>query len=79
MDIVRDSVDRLVSCGIPDAEAWRIVKDFLKNYYGPKELIEFIKEKEKENVDKLQCQSHCKQCGGLCGKGGEPCPGCKLG
>ena len=49
MDIVRNSVDRLVSLGIADAEAWRIVKDFMKNYYGTKELIEFIEEKEKEN------------------------------
>ena len=49
MDIVRNSVDRLVSLGVADAEAWRIVKDFLKNYYGSKELIEFITEKEKEN------------------------------
>ena len=40
MDIVRNSVDRLVSCGVPDAEAWRIVKDFMKNYYGTKELME---------------------------------------
>lgn len=49
MDIVRNCVDRLVSLGVPDAEAWHIVKDFLKNYYGSKELIEFIESKEKEN------------------------------
>ncbi len=79
MDIVRNSVDRLVSIGYGDAEAWRIVKDFLKNYYGSKELTEFIEEKEKENVDKLQCKSGCQQCGGLCSKSGEPCPQCKLG
>ena len=79
MNNARSYVDRLVSVGIADAEALRIVKDFLKNYYGTKELIEFIEEKEKENVDKVQCKSHCKQCGGLCHKGGEPCPQCKLG
>lgn len=50
MDIVRNSVDRLVSIGIPDAEAWRIVTDFLRNYYGSKELIEFIEAREKEYV-----------------------------
>lgn len=66
MDIVRNSVDRLVSIGYGDAEAWRIVKDFLKNYYGSKELTEFIEEKEKENVDKLQCKSTCGKCGRLC-------------
>lgn len=48
MDIVRNSVDRLVSLGFSDADAWRIVTDFLRNYYGSKELIEFIEEKEKE-------------------------------
>jgi hypothetical protein len=79
MDIVSNSVDRLVSIGYSDADAWRIVKDFLKNYYGSKELIEFIEEKEKENVDKVQQQSTCGKCGGLCHKGGEPCPKCKLG
>lgn len=81
MDIVRNSVDRLVSIGYADAEAWRIVKDFLKNYYGSKELTEFIEEKEREyrNVDKVQCESGSKQCGGLCHKGGGCCPGCKLG
>ena len=76
MDIVRSSVDRLVSCGIADAEAWRIVKDFLKNYYSPKQLLEFIEEKEKENVDKVQQQSTCGKCGGLCdscGKCGSKC------
>lgn len=79
MDIVRNSVDRLVSIGYSDADAWRIVKDFLKNYYGSKELIEFIEEKEKENVDKVQQQSTCGKCGGLCNKSGESCPKCKLG
>lgn len=69
MDIVKNSVNRLVSCGYSDAEAWRMVKDFMKNYYSSKQLIEFIEEKERENrenVDKVQCESHCKQCGGLC-------------
>lgn len=79
MDIVRNSVDRLVSCGVADAEAWRIVKDFLKNYYGTKELMEFITEKEKEHVDKVQCKSGCKQCGGLCNKGGCCCSKCNMG
>lgn len=67
MDIVRDCVNRLVSCGIADAEAWRIVKDFLKNYYGSKELIEFVEEKEKENVDRIQSKPSRCSCGGLCG------------
>ena len=51
MDIVRNSVDRLVRIGIPDAEAWRIVTDFLRNYYGSKELTEYINDKEKEYAE----------------------------
>ena len=76
MDIVRNSVDRLVSVGYADAEAWRIVKDFMKNYYSTKQLTEFIKEKEKEYVDKVQQQSTCGKCGRLCdscGKCGSKC------
>ena len=79
MDIVRNSVDRLVSCGIADAEAWSIVKDFLKNYYGSKELIEFIEEKEKENVDKVQQQSGGHECRGLCDSCSKCCSKCNVG
>jgi hypothetical protein len=70
MDIVKNSVNRLVSCGYSDAEAWRIVKDFMKNYYSSKQLIEFIEEKERENrgnVDRIQSKPCRCSCGGLCG------------
>ena len=60
--------DRLKSCGFSDADALRITKDFLKTYYRDQELLEFIKDKEKDNfnVDKLQQQSGQCPCGGLC-------------
>lgn len=77
MDIVKDSVNRLVSCGYSDAEAWRIVKDFMKNYYSSKQLIEFIE--DVENVDRTQRKSYCEQCGRLCDKSCCTCAKCKLG
>ena len=40
-------VNRLVSCGIPDAEALRIVKDFLKDFSAD-DLEIYITSLEKE-------------------------------
>ena len=82
MNTTQNYVNRLKSCGFSDADALRLTRDFIKEYHGEKELVEFIEQQEKDNlknVGEVQCKSNCKQCGGLCHKSSIPCIKRKLG